>query len=167
MQEKQVRSLGREDPLEEELSAHSSILDWIIPFFPFSLLIQRSQLSSHSWKPTEATAINSSLSMIQLSSSPLVSRHDSKGRRHTGSEKRSQLTEASVLVLSRRRSGNRKGLHLRQSLQEWIHKRKFKREWLQFSHSVTRWAWTGRYLFQVGVVAVGTEAEVYWLSVRY
>ena len=28
MQEMQVRSLGREDPLEKEIATHSSILDW-------------------------------------------------------------------------------------------------------------------------------------------
>ena len=27
----QVRSLGQEDPLEEEMAAHSSVLDGIIP----------------------------------------------------------------------------------------------------------------------------------------
>ena len=27
----QVQSLGQEDPLEEELATHSSILAWIIP----------------------------------------------------------------------------------------------------------------------------------------
>ena len=31
MQEIQVQSLGREDPLEEEMAAHSSILPWRIP----------------------------------------------------------------------------------------------------------------------------------------
>ena len=31
MQETQVQSLGREDPLEEEMAAHSSILAWRIP----------------------------------------------------------------------------------------------------------------------------------------
>ena len=31
MQETQVRSLGREDPLEEEMATHSSILAWRIP----------------------------------------------------------------------------------------------------------------------------------------
>ena len=31
MQETQVRSLGREDPLEEEMAAHSNILAWRIP----------------------------------------------------------------------------------------------------------------------------------------
>ena len=32
MQETQVRSLGREDPLEKEMSIHSSILVWEIPW---------------------------------------------------------------------------------------------------------------------------------------
>ena len=30
-QETQVRSLGREDPLEKEMATHSSILAWEIP----------------------------------------------------------------------------------------------------------------------------------------
>ena len=32
VQELQVRSLGREDPLEEEIATHSSILAWEIPW---------------------------------------------------------------------------------------------------------------------------------------
>ena len=32
MQETQVRSLGREDPLEEGMATHSSILAWRIPW---------------------------------------------------------------------------------------------------------------------------------------
>ena len=32
MQEVQVQSLGREDPLEEGMAAHSSILAWRIPW---------------------------------------------------------------------------------------------------------------------------------------
>ena len=32
MQETQVRSLGQEDPLEEGMAAHSSILAWTIPW---------------------------------------------------------------------------------------------------------------------------------------
>ena len=32
MQETQVRSLDREDPLEKEVAAHSSILAWKIPW---------------------------------------------------------------------------------------------------------------------------------------
>ena len=31
MQETQVQSLGQEDPLEKELTTHSSILAWEIP----------------------------------------------------------------------------------------------------------------------------------------
>ena len=31
-QETQVQSLGREDPLEKEMTAHSSILAWEIPW---------------------------------------------------------------------------------------------------------------------------------------
>ena len=32
MQETLVRSLGREDPMEEEMATHSSILAWRIPW---------------------------------------------------------------------------------------------------------------------------------------
>ena len=32
MKETWVRSLGREDPLEEEMATHSSILAWTIPW---------------------------------------------------------------------------------------------------------------------------------------
>ena len=32
MQEMQVRSLGREDPLEEKMATHSSVLAWPIPW---------------------------------------------------------------------------------------------------------------------------------------
>ena len=32
MQETQVQSLGREDPLEKEMATHSSILAWRIPW---------------------------------------------------------------------------------------------------------------------------------------
>ena len=32
MRKTQVRSLGREDPLEKEMVTHSSILDWRIPW---------------------------------------------------------------------------------------------------------------------------------------
>ena len=32
MQETRVRSLGREDPLEKEVTIHSSILTWSIPW---------------------------------------------------------------------------------------------------------------------------------------
>ena len=32
LQETQVQSLGREDPLEKEMATHSSILSWEIPW---------------------------------------------------------------------------------------------------------------------------------------
>ena len=32
MQEMQIRSLGREDPLKEEMATHSSFLAWEIPW---------------------------------------------------------------------------------------------------------------------------------------
>ena len=32
MKEMQIRSLGREDPLEEEIATHSNILAWRIPW---------------------------------------------------------------------------------------------------------------------------------------
>ena len=32
MQETQAHSLGQEDPLEEEMTTHSSVLAWIIPW---------------------------------------------------------------------------------------------------------------------------------------
>ena len=32
MQETRVQSLGRKDPLEEEMATHSSILSWEIPW---------------------------------------------------------------------------------------------------------------------------------------
>ena len=32
MRESQVQSLGREDPLEEEMATHSSVLAWRIPW---------------------------------------------------------------------------------------------------------------------------------------
>ena len=32
MQETQVRSLGREDPLEEEVTTHPSVLAWEVPW---------------------------------------------------------------------------------------------------------------------------------------
>ena len=45
MQETQVVSLGQEDPLDEEMAIHSSILAWEIPWR--SLAGLKSQLSMH------------------------------------------------------------------------------------------------------------------------
>ena len=45
----QVQSLGREDPLEKEMAAHSSILAWEIPWTkePGRLQSKRSQRAGH------------------------------------------------------------------------------------------------------------------------
>ena len=49
VQETWVQSLGREDPLEEEMATHSSILAWEIPRTkePDGLQSVGSQLSTH------------------------------------------------------------------------------------------------------------------------
>ena len=49
MQETQVRSLGREDPLEKEMATHSSILAWRIPRIeePDRLQFVESQTVTH------------------------------------------------------------------------------------------------------------------------
>ena len=51
-QETQVRSLGQEDPLEKEMTTHSSILAWRIPWTEESGELQSSGLQSleHDWK---------------------------------------------------------------------------------------------------------------------
>ena len=49
MQETQVRSLGEEDPLEKEMTTHSSILAWRIPWTeePGGLASTGSQRAGH------------------------------------------------------------------------------------------------------------------------
>ena len=49
MQETQVGSLGQEDPLEERMATHSSILAWIIPWAedPGGLSSMESQRAGH------------------------------------------------------------------------------------------------------------------------
>ena len=51
MQETQVQSLGREDPLEKEMATHSSILAWEIPWTeePVGLQSIGSQGVGHDW----------------------------------------------------------------------------------------------------------------------
>ena len=55
MQENQVQSLGREDPLEKEMATHSSIRAWKIPW-----LEERGRLQSVPWgcKESDMTAIS-------------------------------------------------------------------------------------------------------------
>ena len=52
MQETRVRSLGRENPLEEEMATHSSILAWRIPWTeePDGLQPMGSQRVWHDWR---------------------------------------------------------------------------------------------------------------------
>ena len=54
MRETQVRSLGREDPLEKEMETHSSILAWKIPWMEESGRLQSmgSQRVRHDWATT-------------------------------------------------------------------------------------------------------------------
>ena len=59
-QEMQVQSLGREDPTEEGIATHSSILAWRIPWTEepgglqsIGLHIQLKQLSMHAQKREE------------------------------------------------------------------------------------------------------------------
>ena len=58
MQETQVQSLNREDPLEKEMAAHSSILAWEIPWTeePGGLQSMGSKEESHTHTHTQKTA---------------------------------------------------------------------------------------------------------------
>ena len=49
MQETQVRSLGREDPLEKEMATHSSILAWRIPWIEEPGRLQPTGSQSQTW----------------------------------------------------------------------------------------------------------------------
>ena len=46
MQEKQVQSLGQEDPMEEEMATHSSILAWEITWTEEPGRLQSTRLQS-------------------------------------------------------------------------------------------------------------------------
>ena len=48
MQETQVQSLGKEDPLEKEMATHSSVLAWKIPWTEKSGRLQ-SRAVAKSW----------------------------------------------------------------------------------------------------------------------
>ena len=47
MQERWVRSLGQEDPMEEEMATHSSLLAWRVPWTEESDGLQ--SIGSQSW----------------------------------------------------------------------------------------------------------------------
>ena len=53
MQETQVQSLGQEDPLEEGMETHSSVLSWRIPWTEEPGGLQST--GSQRIRPTEAT----------------------------------------------------------------------------------------------------------------
>ena len=59
MQEMWVRSLSQEDPLEEEMATHSSILAWEIPWTeePGGLQSMVLQRVRHDWAHTRARVI--------------------------------------------------------------------------------------------------------------
>ena len=58
MQEKQVWSLGREDPLEEEMATHSSILAWEIPWTVEPGRLQSSGLQNVSYDWAHAAEVS-------------------------------------------------------------------------------------------------------------
>ena len=68
-QETQVRSVGREDPLEKEMATHSSILAWRIPWTeePGGLQSMESQRVRHNWATNTFTSIRKAWTqLIQL-----------------------------------------------------------------------------------------------------
>ena len=66
MQGRQVRSLGREDPLEEEMATHSSILAWEMPWTEEPGGLQSMQLQELDM--TENTHIHTPYKHLQPSS---------------------------------------------------------------------------------------------------
>ena len=70
MQETQVRSLGREDPLEGEMATHSSILAWEIPR---TEELGRLQSVGSQESDTTEQLNNSNIFPLQLQNSPLDS----------------------------------------------------------------------------------------------
>ena len=63
MQETQVQSLGREDPLEKEMATHSSIIPWRIPWMeePGGLQSMGLQRVGHDWE----TSLTHSLKQVE------------------------------------------------------------------------------------------------------
>ena len=54
MQKRQVQSLGQEDPLEEEMATHSSILAWRIPWTEEPGGLQSRGSQSRTWLSMQA-----------------------------------------------------------------------------------------------------------------
>ena len=53
MQETQVQSLGQEDPLEKEMSTHSSVLAWEIPWTEEPGRVQSMGLQKNRTQPSD------------------------------------------------------------------------------------------------------------------
>ena len=71
--EKQIGSLGLEDPLEEGLAAHSSVLAWRIPWTEEAGGLQStgSQRVSHSWSDLAHKPMRCSSSLTTLLTRPI------------------------------------------------------------------------------------------------
>ena len=67
MQETQVRFLGQEDPLEEEMATHFSILPWKIPWIEEPGKLQSKGCKK--WDTTEHTLIHSIVIIVVWKSS--------------------------------------------------------------------------------------------------
>ena len=87
MQETHVLCLGREDPLEKEMAAHSSILAWIIPWTeePGRVQSMESQRVGHNWATitqttTSFVTLGNSLPWLTLLSSSVHRNSNSKSQ---------------------------------------------------------------------------------------
>ena len=91
MQEMHVRSRGREDPLEEEMATHSSILAWEIPWTE---------------EPGGLQSMGSPKSQTQPSNQTTNNRHvtdplgKEEGRSPAGKNKRGQLQFRPEIILA-------------------------------------------------------------------
>ena len=70
MQETQVQSLGPEDPLEEEMESHSSVLAWKIPWTEERGRLQsmESQKVRHEWATNTLNTFKYSRAPVQTAS---------------------------------------------------------------------------------------------------
>ena len=72
MQEMQVWPLGWEDPLEEEMTTHSSVLSWKIPWTgePVGLQSMGLKRVGHDWAAEHTTELDSRVSYKEISTHP-------------------------------------------------------------------------------------------------
>ena len=72
MQEMQVQSLNREDPLEKEMATHSSILAWEIPWTeePSGRQSMGSEIESHTQRDTQLSNYTTTNERIKLLQPP-------------------------------------------------------------------------------------------------